>query len=539
MTVQVERDALPFDRNHSAQRLIRQHGDGVAVLSGRDRSGERQIIRRADLCGRRELSPLGVDRRVRRDHLVEVKGRRTLIGGVPAVEAVEAVVLVHRCVRCGRGRRGRLLAGFDGLIRRGILGAVALHIEGHGDGGVLLDVVAVSRRSVVQGDALRILAEGIALRIGLAAGIVRLVDGVRTGVRHALKVAAGDERRVLLGALDVVAVEVGVGCGFSHRKDAAGDAGDFSIVLVGNGVVVRRGAVRVDLRALADLADDRQVGGVRVTVQDTVAVGVDIDVLDRADLRAGQIGIVVDRRTRRAAGGQGLRRRVRRGRGAGVERGVVVVDRSAPGGRAGDRRQGSLAAVDRGDDALVGNDRGSRRERVALADQVDGRRVVVVDDNVGLAAGAGVGGAGGAAVGIDVNHVVDAVARVLAHAVARIGKRIGGSRSRTRLNSAVFDRADVTGVIRRVGARIRLDRAVVDRTDRRGVTLVIRRKFVRGLGRCKQARAGVVLHGRALGERAGIAVLQRICRRCSDGAVFQRADRAVIAQRIVTGRGER
>ena len=470
--------------------------------------------------------PLRVQRRVRRHGIA---GEVPCVGAgrflVPAVEAV--------AVRGGRGGLCRLLPGFNRLrIRRG---AVVLHVEGDGVG--VIDVVVGAAHVGV--DFRRVSGDGgelLAGRVGLTVRVVRLINRVGAGIRVALEVAAGNqggESRI------GVVVLIGVGRGLGCLEQTSGDAGDLGVGLVVDGVVARGGAVGVNLRALADLADHRELAGRAVAVQDAVAVGVDVDVLDRADLRAGKERIVVHRRPLRAVGRQGLRRGVRRGRGARVEAGAVIVDRAALCLAAGDGRQGSLTAVDGGDDTGVGNDRGGGREGIALADQVDGRRVVVIDNDVRLAAGAGICRAGGAGVGRDVQEVIKAIACVLQLRVAHVRQRIGRRRGLSSGEGAVLDRPDVAAVVRRVVACTRRDRAVINEVDRCGIALIVLGILAGVLRGRPNAGAGIILHRRLFCERTGRGVMQGIVRRRGDGAVFQRADMTRVAEGVLTSGGQR
>ena len=323
--------------------------------------------------------PLGVEDGIR---------RHGIAGEVPCIGAGGFLVPAAEGVAFRGGIGGgsrRLLAGFNGLgVRRG---AVALDVEGDGVGVGEVVVAGAGRngRAVVEVDAAGCRAEDLRRlcgAVGLAARVVRLKDSVRAGGAHTLEVAAGDDRCV---ALRRVVVLVGVGRRLGRGVDAAGDAGDLGVRLVINRVVARRGAVGVDLRALADLADRGCLARRSVAVPDAVAVGVDVHILDRSDHRAGVIGIGVGRRTCCSVPRRRCRLSVRSGCGAGVECVAVVIDRRSLGAGAGDRRQRTLAAVDRGDDAVVGDDGSCSGDGVALADQVDHRLVVIIGNNLAFA----------------------------------------------------------------------------------------------------------------------------------------------------------
>ena len=428
--------------------------------------------------------------------------------GRPTREGVG--VFRSRGFRGGRAVVGR--RGAFGNARVGLEDGAVPVLPGHGVGDVVVvadEEETVRSRAVVEGDAFGA-DEVLPLGIGLAVRVVRLEDRVGAGRRHALEVAAGDQRRAC-GIGVVVLICVGRrGLGF---VDAAGDRRDLRIGGVVDRVVAGGGAVRVDLKTFAELVDRRQIGRVRASILDADAVRGDDRIPDAADMRA-QVGILIGR-------GAGGAVRVGGCVDALSERTGVAVDAADLLLRCGGDRHGAAAAVDRGDIAEVDDDLIGSAEAAAFADEVDhGRGIGRSVDPCFVAVDNGAGGIRSCD-GDDVEDIArvsgDSPAAVIEH--GRIG---GGDR-------VVRQRAEMTAVIHRV-SRGAGNSAVVHRADRRRGALIARGEVGTVVLRRREFRcAGIVAHNVALGVRTVNGVDEDVLR-AGKAAVPERVDNAAVAE---------
>ena len=319
----------------------------------------------------------------------------------------------------------------------------ALRFDFGAAGGVKADrqqlrdeVVLFRDRAVMERHVLGAGAELIALRVGLAAGVVGLEDGICSRIGSALEVAAGDEG-CLLGI--GIVILVGVGSGFRDRVNAAADLADLGVGGVVDRVVASRGAVGADLQPLTQLVDCGQIGGVGVAVLDADAVGGNHRVLDAPDMGV-QIGVGIGGGTRGAC-------RVRRGGYPLIQRTGIVVDAAdlLLGGSVDDNW--ILAAVNGGDLAQVRQHLVGAAEAVALADQIDDRRVIICGDDSGLVICA-IGNGTGSVRRRDGDDVLQVVVIGLHRSAAIVENRGVG-----RGDGVVGQRSQVAAIIKRIGGR--------------------------------------------------------------------------------------
>ena len=281
-------------------------------------------------------------------------------------------------------------------------------------------VIPRPRRAVMQRDFLRPGAESQPRGIGLAIRIIGLIDGVCPRPGSALEVAAGDER----GALGIGAVVlIRVGRRLRRGINTAGDGSDLRVRLIVNGMVAGSSAVSVDLKAFAELADRRELAGRSITVQNAVAVSIDIDIFNRADLGAGKGRVGVYSSTLCSAGIWAGRRGVGSGRRASVKARAVIIDRAAILRACGNSGQRSRTAVDRGDDTGVGDNGGSCDKGVAFADQIDRGRIIIVRNDIGFSCAAVISGAGTSGICGNVEDLLQ-VAGVLTLLAVHVGESV-------------------------------------------------------------------------------------------------------------------
>ena len=122
---------------------------------------------------------------------------------------------------------------------------------------------------------------------------------------------------------------------------------------------------------------------------------------------------------------------------------------------------------------MVSNDSSSCLEGIALADQVDRRLIVVIDNYIRLAAGAEVCRTGGTAIRGDIHDILKTVTSVLTLLTVQVRQRILIEGRRAGLEGAVLDCSDMADVQRSVSAGSRLDITVVDRVNCRGTALIM------------------------------------------------------------------
>ena len=165
----------------------------------------------------------------------------------------------------------------------------------------------------------------------------------------------------------IVLVRVG-GC-FRRSVNTARDLSNLRVRRVVHRVISRRGTVRVNLRTLSDLINRRQIRCVCASVLNTYTVCSNHSILDTADMGV-QIRIGINRSTRSTIS-------IRSRRDTLIQRTGIVVDTADLLLRGRGNRDRIAAAVDSGDIAEIYQNLICTGDLVALADQVDGRRVVI------------------------------------------------------------------------------------------------------------------------------------------------------------------
>ena len=357
--------SLAGDRGRHGLHMTRVNGAGEG---GGGSSISRPVPYRCTPCVNVCDLPLRIEGQIgiqRQGSLIRVCGSGAVSTGVPAVERI-AVPRKGVGVECKLLARSRLLRRHRPRAAVGIKGNSYRCTD---------EIIARSGGAVMKYGILRAEAQRLPCRIRLTVGIVRLKDGVGTRIRHAFEVTAGDQRGVI--GIGII-VLVGIGSGGLRRVDTSGDGSDPGVCRIIDCVISRRGAVGVDLQALAKLVDDRQIRGVGAAVLDSDAVGGNDCVLYRTDVCV-EVNIGIGRCSCGAIG-------VRCGGRTGIQCTGVVIDAAHLLLRRGRNNDRIAAAVDGGNFAQIRHDLIATADFVACANEVDHRGVVVGDIDPRLAA---------------------------------------------------------------------------------------------------------------------------------------------------------